>query len=190
MTGEEFIATLRESLKGMSPGDIDDIVADYRAHLAEGVAAGRAEADVARALGEPARLARELRAEAGLRQWESRRTPGTFARAVVALFGLAALDLLVLLPALFFLLVFVFAASVALVAITVAGLALVFAIGDFGTVSAWTEPVSRVLAGLGLVSGGIGWGAVLLLVLGGVLKLLGRYARLHYRLITPANQGA
>lgn len=190
MTGEEFIATLRKSLRGMAPGDLEDIIADYRAHLAEGLAAGRSEEDVVRALGDPARLARELRAEAGLREWESRRTPGTFVRAVVALFGLAAIDLFLLLPILFVLLVFVFAAGVALFAITVAGLALVFAIGDWESLAGWTGPASRVLAGLGLVSGGVGWGALLLLFLGGILKLLARYARLHYRLITPAGQGA
>ena len=41
------------------------VMADYAAHFAEGMAAGRSEAEIAAALGDPLRLARELRAEAG-----------------------------------------------------------------------------------------------------------------------------
>ena len=70
MTRAEFIAQLRRALSGMAPKELDDIVADYNAHFDEGLAAGRSEAEIARALGDPLRLGRELRAEAGLRRWE------------------------------------------------------------------------------------------------------------------------
>lgn len=132
MTQEEFLDTLRRGLKGLRPADVDDMLADYRQHFAEGHAAGRPEADIAAALGDPARLARELRTEAGLRRWEDERTPGSFVRAFVAILGLAALDLIILLPALFVLAVFVFAAGVALFAVTVAGVALVANLADGG----------------------------------------------------------
>jgi uncharacterized membrane protein len=186
MTSEEFLATLRRGLKGLRPEDIDELVADYRNHFAEGRAAGRPEQAVAAALGDPARLARELRTEAGLRRWEAERTPGSFARALVALVGLAALDLVVLLPALLVLAVFFFAAGVALVAIAVAGIALIVQVVDAEPAAGGLVALSRALAGVGLVTGGIGWGAALLLLLGVMLRVLARYARLHYRLITPA----
>jgi len=73
MTREDFIARLRRGLAGMSPEAADDIVADYEAHFSEGKAAGRTEDQVAEALGDPDRLARELRAAAKGEPWEERR---------------------------------------------------------------------------------------------------------------------
>jgi uncharacterized membrane protein len=73
MTREDFIARLRRGLAGMSPEAADDIVADYEAHFSEGKAAGRTEDQVAEALGDPDRLARELRAAAKGEPWEDRR---------------------------------------------------------------------------------------------------------------------
>ena len=52
----------------------------------------------ARALGDPARLAREMRAEVGFRRWESDRSAGNLAGVILALLGLATLDLMFLLP--------------------------------------------------------------------------------------------
>ena len=48
-------------------------------HFSEGRVAGRSEDEIAAALGDPVRLARELRAEAGFKRWESERTPGSLA---------------------------------------------------------------------------------------------------------------
>src|SRR6185437_8700175 len=98
MTRQAFLARLREGLRGLPPSMIDDIVADYETHFAEGAAAGRSEEDVAAALGDPGRLARELRAEHGLKRWEAERSPSAGAGAVFAVLGLGAIDLLILLP--------------------------------------------------------------------------------------------
>src|ERR1700761_7869496 len=98
MTRNEFMTRLRAGLAGLPEPAQADIVADYETHFSEGAAAGRSEADVAAALGDPDRLARELRAEVGVKRWESRRTPGAAPAAVFAVLGLGAIDLLVLLP--------------------------------------------------------------------------------------------
>ena len=76
MTRTEFLDTLHRRLAGLPQAEIDDVMADYAAHFAEGMAAGRSEAEIAEALGDPLRLARELRAEVGLRRWEEERTAG------------------------------------------------------------------------------------------------------------------
>ncbi|MDP2764001.1 MAG: DUF1700 domain-containing protein, partial [Brevundimonas sp.] len=65
MTRAEFMGRLRRGLVGMPAAAADDITADYEIHFEDGAAAGRSEAAVAEALGDPDRLARELRAEAG-----------------------------------------------------------------------------------------------------------------------------
>ncbi len=54
----EFLALLEKSLKHMSADEKQDIVADYREHFEIGKAAGKSEEQIARALGEPAQLAK------------------------------------------------------------------------------------------------------------------------------------
>ena len=98
MTKSEFLDTLRRRLAGLPPSEIDDVIADYAPHFADGMAAGRSEAEIAEALGDPVRLARELRAEAGLRRWEEERTPANFFAALFGFLALIAVDFVFLLP--------------------------------------------------------------------------------------------
>ena len=191
MTRAEFIAQLRRALAGMAPKEIDDIIADYGAHFDEGMAAGRSEPEVAAALGDPQRLARELRAEAGLRRWETQRTPTALIGAVVSLGGMLALDIFILLPVLFGFGVFAFVMGILLFAGGVAGLGLLLSgLLHWHAVNALAHAAARTLAGIGLIGGSLGLGALLWLVLEGLVKLLGRYARLHYQVLKPAVSGA
>lgn len=180
MNREMFLRLLRQGLAGMPASEIEDILADYAAYFEEARASGRGEEDVAAALGDPRRLARELRAESGLRRWESHRSLGNFAAALLALAGLAAVDLLFLLPLLLLAALVTAILAAVLAVIAAVGAGLVVSVLHFGSLAAM---LARGLAGLGLLSGSLGGGALLLLALGGVLRLLGRYARLHYRLL-------
>ena len=183
MTREAFIARLREGLRGLPPHAVADILADYETHFADGLAAGRTEAEVAQALGDPARLARELRAEAGLKRWEDERSPGGAVSAVVAVLGLGAVDLFILLPVLMAVGGTLFGVGVAVVAGLFAGGAL-FAAGPFTDFPG--GPAAAILGGLGLISGSTALGALVVLVAIGVVNALVWYARLHYRLLKPA----
>ena len=69
MTRQEFLRRLRAGLVGLPTASANEIAADYETHFDDGIAAGRSEAEVAAALGDPDRLARELRAEAGAQRW-------------------------------------------------------------------------------------------------------------------------
>jgi len=60
-------------------------------------------------------------------------------------------------------------------------------IGQFASIAAM---VLRALAGIGLITGSVGCGALLLLALNGAVKMLGNYARLHYRLLKPEQHAA
>jgi len=175
MTRGQFFLALKAGLSGLPQAQIDDIVADYEAHFADAAAAGRSEAEVAASLGDPSRLAKELRAEVSIKRWEADRSPQNFVNAGVALFGLLALDVFILLPM----------ASIALLVIAVIGLIL-FILGGVGlalTATFFHGHLAIGLAGLGLISGVIGAGALILLLLGGAMRLLAHYARLHYRLL-------
>ena len=183
MNRQAFIARLRDGLRGLPPQAITDIVADYEAHFADGEAAGRTDEEVARALGDPGRLARELRAEIGLKRWEEERSASGAASAVFAVLGLGALDLLILLPILMGVGGALFGLAMAAIAGLFAGGA-IFAAGPFAGFpgGAW----AAVLAGLGVMSGSTALGAVVILVTIGIVNALVWYGRLHYRLLKPA----
>lgn len=189
MTREQFLAQLRSALRGMPDREVEEILADYGAHFDEAASAGRSAREVADALGPPEQLARELRVEAGLRRWEERRTPGNLVTAIFALAGLAAVDVIFLLPLLFVFGVAAFVGGVVLFALTVAGLATLAS-------PLWLPPFDGVqaagtaLAGVGLVAGAVGGGALLVLAIEAVVRLLSRYARLHYQVIRPADGNA
>ncbi|HKU65634.1 MAG TPA: DUF1700 domain-containing protein [Rhizomicrobium sp.] len=188
MNRAHFMAQLRDGLAGLHHSDIDDIVADYESHFADGAADGRSQEEVAAALGDPVRLARELRAEIGFRRWEENRSAGNFLGVVLALLGLATIDFIILLPFLCFLAALFFGLAVACLAGVVGGSALLFNLLPFGWGSWMGHPAMQLLIGLGLISGAIGGGALLLLLMDIIAKLLIRYARLHFRLFDTANK--
>jgi uncharacterized membrane protein len=185
MTRQAFMARLLEGLRGMPPLAQADIVADYNNHFAEGAAAGRSEADVAASLGDPGRLARELRAEAGLRRWEETRSPSSGASAVFAVLGLGAIDILILLPILMGVASAIFGLGVAVLAVFFAG-GVLFAAGPFAVDHVPGGAAAAVLGGIGLMTGAASGGAVLSLVTIGLVNALVWYGRLHYRLLKPA----
>ncbi len=183
MTRVEFIDRLKRGLAGLPAAAIAEIVADHESHFAEGVAAGRTEAEVAAALGDPSRLARELRAEASLKRWEENRNPSGAAAAVFAVLGLGAIDLLILLPILMTVFGTLFGLIIADVAVFFAG-GFVFAAGPF------LDPpggvATALLGGMGLMALAVSLGAVLTLTVIGLVNALVWYGRLHYRLLKPA----
>src|ERR1700743_2009274 len=177
MNRAHFMAQLRDGLSGLHHSDIDDILRDYESHFADGLADGRSEDEVAAALGDPARLARELRAEVGFRPWGQNRSAGNFLGVVLALLGLATLDFVILLPLLCGLAAVFFGLSVACLGCVVGGTFLLFSLLWGGVMG---NAAMQLLIGLGMISGAIGGGALLLWVMEALGKLLIRYARAHF----------
>jgi len=183
MTRLEFMTKLKAGLSGLPLTTIADVVADYDAHFTEGLAAGRNEADLAAALGDPGRLARELRAEAGLKAWQETRSPSTAATAVFAVLGLGAIDIIFLLPILMGVAGTLFGLFVAVIVCLVVGAGLLVS-GPF-----YHGPggiVGMMFAGLGMMAGSASVGALLTLVTIWLMNGLVWYGRLHYRLLKPA----
>jgi uncharacterized membrane protein len=185
MTKSEFLDTLYRRLAGLPPSEIDDVMADYAQHFADGLAAGRSEAEIAQALGDPVRLARELRAEVGLRRWEEERTPANFFAAMAGFLALIAVDFVFLLPLVAALMLFTLIMGIVLVALCVAGLALLAKLFSWEGLFVF-KSIGRILSGVGLLGIGVGGGALLLMMVDYVVRLLGRYARLHYVLLNKA----
>ncbi len=179
MTRIEFLETLERRLAGMPEAEIDDIVGDYAMHFEDGLAAGRSEMEIAAALGDPARLARELKAEAGFRRWEQARTPASFGAAMLGFLALVTVDFVFLLPLLAALALVVLLAGVAMIALGVGGVVVLAKLFDYAS-------LVRVLSGVGMVALAVGGSALLLLLVDGLVRLLGRFARLHYSLLGRA----
>src|SRR3954463_15031993 len=187
MKRAHFMAQLRDGLAGLHHTDIGDIVSDYERHFADGAADGRTEDEISAALGDPSRLARELRAEVGFKRWEENRSAGNFLGVVLALLGLATIDFVIMLPVLCALAGLFFGLSVGCLGLIVGGSYLLFNMLPFGWDHAMSSPLAQALIGIGLISGAVGLGALLLWLMERIAKLLIRYARLHFRLFDSAN---
>jgi uncharacterized membrane protein len=185
-----FLTILQDGLDGLPAREVDDILADYDAYFDEAHASGRSEEEVAAALGDPRRLARELRAEAGLRHWENHRSLGNSATALLALGGLAAVDILFLLPVLFAVMLTMLIIGLVIVVLGIVGIGLLLSLVKIGHFASIAAMVLRAVAGIGLISASVGGGALLLLALNGVVRMLGGYARLHYRVLKPEQDPA
>ncbi|MBU6268470.1 MAG: DUF1700 domain-containing protein [Sphingomonadales bacterium] len=187
MKRDEFLKKLHNGLAGLRPEAIDDIMSDYDAHFDAAAEEGRSEAEVAAALGDPARLARELRLEAGVRRWEEVRTPSSAVSAIVAVLGLGAIDILVLAPILLPLLGVIFGLYVAMIGVFVAGGAVLIA----GPFSGFPGGLfAAILTGLGMMSAATAFGALLTIVTIWLINALVWFGRLHMRLIKPAIDAA
>ena len=183
MTRAEFLTRLRRGLAGMPAAAIADILADYEAHFADGLAAGRTEADVAAGLGDPDRLAREQRAEQGVKRWEETKSPSAATGALFAILGLGAIDIIFLLPLLMGVLGTLFAFFMAAIGIFVAGGA-VTAVGPFAGQPG--GPAVAFLLGIGLMAVATTLAAVTTLLTIWLVNGLVWFGRLHYRLLKPA----
>ncbi len=182
MTKSAFLAKLHQGLQGLPPAAVADIMADYEAHFAEGSAAGRSEAEIVQALGDPVRLGRELRAELSLKRWETERNPSAATGAVVAVLGLCAIDILILLPILFPAALVLLAFYIASLAGFVGG-AFAMIAGPFGDPPG--GPATAVFLGLGIMAASVALGALLTLITVGSVNALVWYGRLHFKLLNP-----
>jgi uncharacterized membrane protein len=183
VTRSGFMNALRQGLRGMPQRTIDETVADYEAHFAEGAAAGRSEAEVASALGDPVRLARELCAEMRFQAYEQSPNASGAAGAIAAFIGLGALDIILLLWVLFPLL------GILLVWLAI-GIAMLFAGAGLMTVGPFMDspggPGASVLAGVGVIAGSAAALGLLTLVSIGLVNGLVWYGRLHFKVLKPA----
>lgn len=187
MNRAEFIARLRKGLVGLSPQAASDIIADYDIHFDDALAAGRTEEEVSAALGDPERLARELKAEAGAQAWSQQPTASNAMGAIFGIIGLGAIDILILLP----------------LVLPVFGTVIAFLLGGVGVfigggVVMITGPfmglpggaLAAVLMGIGLMGLGIFMVGLMAILTKWLIDATIWYARLHYRVIKPALEPA
>lgn len=190
MIQEKFLEDLRRELGDLPVDEVDEIIEDYRSYFDEAYAAGRSIDEVIASHGDPRRLAQELRTEMGLRRWEEHQTPSNLWKALLTLGGLAAADVIILLPALLIL------GLVTLTLFFVFSLFGVIGIGTLlGLISSSHDPaegsaIYLLLRSIGLLTACLGGGILLVFALRKAMAQLARYARLHYRLLRPETSSA
>lgn len=193
---DTFVVALHEGLNDLPEEVIADLVRDYEAHIEEGVRRGRPEAEIVDALGDPVRLARELRAEVRVKQWRDTRSPSAAVGALISLLGLGTIGLFAFAP-----LVVVAAGILVALFVTAVG---VFCAGAVLMVSPWLGTVvggplgeqlqlfvtqsgesAVALVGFSLISGSVAASAAIILIAIGVVHACVWYGRLHYKLLRP-----
>jgi uncharacterized membrane protein len=97
MSQEAYLASLKRSLSGLPADQIEDILRDYEQHFADAMQSGRSAGEVARALGEPRKVALEFKALMHLEAFQTKHSLANFVRMALG-FVLAAGFNLVFLP--------------------------------------------------------------------------------------------
>lgn len=121
-------ASLKRSLSGLPAGQIEDILRDYEQHFADAMHSGRSADEVARALGEPRRIAFEFKALMHVEAFQNKHSLANFGRMArgfvhVAGFNFIFLPFIVVAPMLLMSLYFASACSlVGGVTLTASGL--------------------------------------------------------------------
>ncbi|MFA4995580.1 MAG: DUF1700 domain-containing protein [Patescibacteria group bacterium] len=90
---EQFIKKLRGSLKSLPESEVEDIISDYEEHFRAGKESGRSENEIAKSLGEPSSIARQLRADHHIRKADDKISASSIVRAVLATAGLSFFNL-------------------------------------------------------------------------------------------------
>lgn len=132
MNRQDYVNELRRQLKGLPSSEIEDIIRDQEEMISDALAAGRTEESILKSLGDPAELARSLKAEVIIDQATEEKKLGRQMRgafgAVGALLLLAPFNLIFVLGPFMVLLGMLFSGWV--VATAISGVA-VFLVGGY-----------------------------------------------------------
>jgi uncharacterized membrane protein len=181
----EFLAALRAGLRGCPELAIDEVVAEYDTHFAEGKAANRSEQDIAAALGDPWALAQELRVELHIARWEAAPSPRSGAQVVASVIALGVLNAALSVLVLPLLLLITLAVIVAIAACVGGGIWMLFA-GPSLEIPGGAGVT--VLSAMGLIFAALSLTALAALCGQLLANALARWVRLHYQVLPRANR--
>jgi uncharacterized membrane protein len=180
----DFLRRLKDALLRIPADRHAEILADYESYFAEGAAAGRDEQEVADSLGNPARIAAELRLDHDLRTWRDGGGGKPTLRTFSALAMLALLDGAAWLPLLLGLFVVLLLFGTALAAL-VFGCATLF-------VSSFDAPLGGIAAvllrALAYFSAGVALLAISHAAVYALASGFSRLRRIHRRVLRHSNE--
>lgn len=123
MTKTEFLQTLERALHKLNEHERKEILYDFEEHFAAGLAEGKTEIDIAKDLGDPKAIAKEILLDYRIQQAESEKSVKHMFQAILATVSLSVFNLM-----------FVAGPAFAVVAvyISLCGVALAFVLAPIG----------------------------------------------------------
>ena len=94
MNKSEFLKELSRSLNNIPEHEKNDILFDYEEHFSVGLEAGRTEEEIAKSLGDPNTLSKQINVNYMIDKAEQKSTAGNIFRAVFASVGLGFFNLI------------------------------------------------------------------------------------------------
>src|SRR5690606_26327201 len=95
MNKEQFLAKMNDALKRLPSTEREDILQDFREHFEVGLSEGNSEEEIAKGLGSPHQIAKEMVASDRLEQVEESASTGNVLRAVWAVIGPGCFNLVI-----------------------------------------------------------------------------------------------
>lgn len=164
MNRKDYLEELRKGLKALPKEEREDILHDYEEHFRMGKKKKRTEAEIAKSLGKPKDIVKQVKAEQAINKAEKGKKPEDILRAVLASLGLGFLNLIFILGPFIVLVAIIISFYAVGISIIASGIAVAF--------SSLLLPIFSItglgfVSGLGLVFIGIG------LIALGVLFIIG-----------------
>jgi uncharacterized membrane protein len=101
MNKDDYLKEIAKLLWKLPKRERDDVISDYHEHFIIGIEKGRSEEEIAKALGNPKNVAKQINAEYMVKKAEDKQSAGSMFEAILAAAGLGIFNLIfVAVPAL------------------------------------------------------------------------------------------
>ncbi len=125
MKKKTFLKHLKSGLESLPKKEVKDIIADYEEYFAEGKADKRSEENIAKALGTPKKVAKQLKAEYHIKAAKKNTNARNIGKAILATISLGLLNLIIVLGPLIAVLAVIFSLYVSVISIWISSLAVI-----------------------------------------------------------------
>jgi len=140
VTKDKWLERLKKGLSGLTKDEIEEIMADYNEYFYDAMEKGRTEDEITNSLGDPIKLAKQLKADSRIKTAQANMNVKNMAKAVFAIVTLSIFNIIVMVGPIMAIIGIIFGFAVAGVGILGGGIISFFGILLFG---------SSALAGLG-----------------------------------------
>lgn len=158
MTKTEFLQSLERELQKLKAEEREEILYDFEEHFAAGLAEGKQEIEIAKELGDPKMIAKELLMDYRITQAESDKSMKNMVQAIIATFSLSFFNLIFVLGPAVFIFGIYFGLSVTALALVISPIlwfiSLLFGFGSANVIQSLFAAVLFCGSGL-LLSGGL-----------------------------------
>lgn len=192
MKKKEFLQKLDAGLSSLSKEEREDILADYEEHFRVGAKKKRSESAIAKELGSPADIIKQLKLDSALAHAKEKASPKNVWRAVFATIGLGFVNIVIVLSifcAVWAVIISLFATGLA---VTASGISLMIACWFLPTLGipyiSGSSVIGVFFVGIGLTLFGILFSIGSYYVTKLVMRLIVKYLQFNRKIIRGAKE--